>query len=48
MRQGELLALRWQNVDVDAGLLQVGHTLEEGTRQLAETKTDRSKRTLLL
>jgi integrase len=48
MRQGELLALRWQNVDLGAGYIQVRHTLQEGTRQLAETKTERSKRTLPL
>jgi integrase len=48
MRQGELLALRWQNVDLEGGYLQVRHTLQEGTRQLAETKTERSKRTLPL
>jgi len=35
-------------VDLDAGYLQVRHTLQEGARVLAETKTERSKRTLPL
>jgi integrase len=48
MRQGELLGLRWQDVDLDAGTLTVRHTLRIGTDQLAEPKTDRSRRTLRL
>ncbi len=44
MRQGELLALRWQDVDLEAGTLAVRHTLQRGTRELAEPKTDRARR----
>jgi integrase len=48
MRQGELLGLRWQNVDLEAGYLHIKHTLQQGTRILADTKTERSRRTLAL
>jgi integrase len=48
MRQGELLALRWSDVDLDAGTVTIRHTLERGTNRLAEPKTDRSRRTLHL
>ncbi len=48
MRQGELLALRWQDIDLDAGRLTVRHTLRLGTRELAEPKTERARRTLRL
>lgn len=48
MRQGELLGLRWQDVDLDAGTITVRHTLERGSRVLAEPKTERARRTLSL
>jgi integrase len=48
LRQGELLALRWQDVDLERGELAVRHTLQRGTRQLAEPKTERARRTLRL
>lgn len=48
LRQGELFGLRWQDVDIDAGTLTVRHTLRVGTDELAEPKTDRSRRTLRL
>ena len=48
MRQGELLALRWQDVNLERGELTVHHTLQRFTRQLAPTKTPRSQRTLRL
>ena len=48
LRQGELLALRWQDIDLMAGKLTVRHSLQRFTRELAETKTDRSRRTLRL
>src|SRR5215210_7519584 len=48
LRQGELLALRWQDVDLEAGTLTVRHTLRQGTQDLGEPKTDRSLRTLRL
>ncbi|MEW5989728.1 MAG: site-specific integrase [Chloroflexota bacterium] len=48
MRQGELLGLRWADVDLDAGIVAVRHTLRRGTRDLAEPKTERARRTLRL
>ena len=48
LRQGELLALRWEDVDLEAGTLTVRHTLQRGARVLAEPKTERSRRTLAL
>lgn len=44
MRQGEALALRWEDVDLDAGILRVQHTLNPHTHQLAATKTAMSRR----
>ena len=46
MRQGELLALRWVDVDMDAGMVAVRHTLTRRTHELAEPKTERARRTL--
>lgn len=46
MRQGELLALRWSDVDFDAGTINVRHTLRRGVRTLGEPTTDRARRTL--
>jgi len=48
LRQGELLALRWQDLDLEAGTLTVRHTLQRFTHELVEPKTDRSRRTLRL
>ncbi len=48
LRQGELLALRWSDVDFDRGLLSVQHTLERRTRRFADPKTDRARRTLTM
>jgi integrase len=48
LRQGELLALRWQDIDLERGELTVRHTLGRFTRELAPTKTERSRRTLRL
>jgi integrase len=48
LRQGELLALRWSDIDLDAWMLSVRHTLQRGTRTLEEPKTERGKRTLRL
>lgn len=48
MRQGELLALRWSDVDLDGGTVAVRHTLSRQTRDLAEPKTERARRTLHL
>lgn len=45
-RQGELLALRWSDVDLTAGSLSIEHTLQrvEGDWRLLEPKTDESVR----
>jgi integrase len=50
MRQGELLGLRWEDVDLDAGKLRVRYSLAnvDGQLTLLEPKTDRSRRTVLL
>ena len=50
LRQGELLALRWEDVDLEAGRLRVRHSLAnvDGTLTLQEPKTDRSRRSLVL
>lgn len=48
MRQGELLGLRWQDVDLKAGTLTVLHTMARRTHELAEPKTERARRTLTL
>ncbi|HUG95415.1 MAG TPA: tyrosine-type recombinase/integrase [Pleomorphomonadaceae bacterium] len=48
LRQGELLALRWPDVDLDRGELTVRYSLGRFTRELEPTKTDRSRRTLRL
>ena len=50
LRQGELLGLRWSDVDLTAGTLTVRHALQrvDGRLQLVETKTPRSRRTVPL
>jgi integrase len=49
-RQGELLGLRWEDVDLEAGRMRVQHTLArvDGRLVLLEPKTDRSRRTVHL
>lgn len=49
LRQGELLGLRWQDVDLEAGLIHVRHSLQRdasGRLVLGATKTKGSKRPL--
>jgi integrase len=48
LRQGELLGLRWADVDLDAGTVAVRHTLQriDGAPVLADPKTDKSRRTV--
>lgn len=48
LRQGEILGLRWRDVDIDGRRLSVTHTLQrlEGSWVLSEPKSERSKRTL--
>ena len=50
LRQGEVLGLRWQDVDLNAGCLHVRHALQriEGVLILKEPKTEKSRRTLRL
>ncbi len=43
MRRGELLALRWDAVDLDRGMIDVRYTLQPDL-QLAEPKSDSSRR----
>jgi integrase len=48
LRQGELLALRWEDVDFEACTLQVRHTLTRGGGKLAvgPTKTSKGRRSV--
>ena len=50
MRQGELLALRWENLDLDVGRLQVRGTLQrvDGELVVLEPKTAASRRQITL
>lgn len=50
LRRGEALALRWSDVDLDAGVLRVRETVQriEGKLSTGEVKTDRSRRTIPL
>jgi integrase len=51
LRQSEALALRWSDVDLDAGALTVNRTLHRVTGQglvFAEPKTERSRRRIAL
>jgi len=50
LRQGEALGLRWQDVDLDTGVLNVRYQLQRVDRklQLVEPKTSRSRRQISL
>lgn len=50
LRRGELLALKWQDVDLDTGMLRVRGTLMRlnGELRISEPKTEKGKRTLKL
>lgn len=50
MRQGELCALRWEDVDFKRGVLHIRHTLMavKGERSLREPKTRSGRRTITL
>ena len=50
LRQGELLGLRWEDIDLDAGTLQVRRTLTaaKGDRVFTAPKTVKSRRNLRL
>jgi len=45
-RRGELVAMRWSNVDTDRGLLLIGnnYVVRQGERRLKGTKTDAERR----
>ncbi len=48
LRQGEILGLRWQDADLDGGLLRIERTLQRYSNEyhLTEPKTARSRRTV--
>jgi integrase len=50
LRQGEILGLRWEDIDLRAGTLTVRHALQKVEKKptLVEPKTRRSRRTLAL
>ena len=48
LRQGELLALRWSDVDLEAGTLTVTGTLDRKVRRRTDPKTDKSRRSVPL
>ena len=49
LRQSEILGLRWEDVDLDAGTLRVAQTLQRGAGvRYGSPKSDRSRRTLML
>jgi integrase len=50
MRQGELLALRWQDVDIENGVVSVRRTLTRngGGIEMGEPKTKKSRRSIRL
>lgn len=50
MRLGELLALRWQDVELEHGMLQVRGTLHRAGNKfvISEPKTTRSRRRIAL
>lgn len=50
MRQGELLALKWDDVDLECGVLRVRRTLTHADKAyiLGEPKTSKSRRTIRL
>jgi integrase len=46
LRRGEVLGLRWRDIDFDAGTLQVAQAVEiiSGKVRLVEPKTERRRR----
>lgn len=51
LRQGEALGLRWQDVNLDAGVLQVRHALQwvtGGGWSPVEPKSERSRRAITM
>jgi integrase len=50
LREGEVLGLRWEDVDLESRMLRVSYSLQriEGKLQLVPPKTERSRRTLTI
>lgn len=50
LRQGEALGLRWQDVDLETGLIQIRTQIQiiDGKQAFSSLKTERSKRSLVL
>ena len=48
LREGELIGLRWQDVDLDAGMVRVKGTFDPVTRVTTDPKSSSSKRTIVL
>ena len=50
MRQGELLGLRWQDVDLEAGIVHIRHAMQriEGVWRFVEPKSAKSRRQIAL
>ncbi|MEX0782130.1 MAG: tyrosine-type recombinase/integrase [Dehalococcoidia bacterium] len=50
LRQGEILGLRWEDIDLENGVLHVRRALQrvDGDSRLVETKTERSRRSVSL
>ena len=48
LREGELLGMRWEDVDLDAGVLKVRHQLQriDGQRLLTEPKSEMGRRAI--
>jgi hypothetical protein len=50
LRQGEALGLRWQDVDLETGLIQIRTQIQiiDGKQAFSSLKTERSRRSLVL
>lgn len=50
LRQGEAIGLRWQDLDLETGKLEVRKQIQiiEGKQEFTDLKTERSKRTVML
>ena len=46
LRRGELMALRWENVDLDAGLIRVERAWDPRAKQYIETKSTAGRRSV--